>query len=296
MSWLNVSFLSGVHLFGLGGAVAYLWLAGLPGLGVLLMALCWTALTIFSLSGGYHRLFSHRAYEAHPVVRFLFLAFGAAAFQNSALTWAADHRRHHRRVDTDLDPYSVRRGFWWAHIGWVLRRTPPATDLQPVPDLERDPLVRWQHRGYPVIGTAVGFVAPALVGWLAFGDPWGGLVFGGLLRLVFVYHVTFSVNSFAHMVGRQPYSDRDSSRDSALVALLSMGEGYHNFHHTFPADYRNGVRAWHFDPSKWAIRLLALVRLARRLRRTPAEAIARARRLRRPAAAPSLGANREAAF
>jgi stearoyl-CoA desaturase (delta-9 desaturase) len=275
LSWMNISFLAAVHVVAVGGTVLYLATVG-ASLAAAILALVWTALTIFALSAGYHRLFSHRAYQANPVLRAFLLVFAAGAFQNSAITWASDHRRHHQRVDSPLDPYDARRGFWYAHVGWVLRTGPPATDLWPVPDLERDRLVAWQHRRYLAIATGVGFVAPWLVGW-ALGDAWGGLILGGLLRLVVVYHATFSINSVAHMVGAQPYSDRDTSRDSFLTALVSMGEGYHNFHHTFPGDYRNGVRPFQFDPSKWTIRLLAAVGLARNLKRTPHPAIARAR-------------------
>jgi stearoyl-CoA desaturase (delta-9 desaturase) len=275
LAWGNIAFLATVHLGAVAGLAIYLPARGLSA-AALGLGLAWMALTIFSLSAGYHRLVAHRAYEASPVLRFFLLAFGAATFQNSALVWAADHRRHHKRVDTSMDPYDARRGFWYSHIGWVLRHTPLATALQPVPDLERDPLVAWQHRYYPLIGLVTGFALPTALG-AALGDGWGGFVVAGLARLVVVYHITFSINSFAHMFGRQPYSDRNSSRDSFLLALFSMGEGYHNFHHTFPADYRNGVRAHHFDPSKWAIRMFSAIGLARNLRRTPRAVVIRAR-------------------
>jgi stearoyl-CoA desaturase (Delta-9 desaturase) len=154
------------------------------------------------------------------------------------------------------------------------------------------PTLAGQHRLYPLIGIIVGLLAPAAVGH-ALGDGWGGLVLAGLARLVFVYHVTFSINSFAHMLGTQPYSDRSTARDSFIAAMLSMGEGYHNFHHTFPADYRNGVHAHQFDPSKWLIRFFAWCGLARNLKRTSAAIILRARvrmearRLEAQAACPS---------
>jgi stearoyl-CoA desaturase (Delta-9 desaturase) len=275
ISWLNVIFLATVHVLAVGGMVAYLLMHGLTwaaaGIGMV-----WTSLTILSISAGYHRLFSHRTYEAHPVFRFFLLAFGASAFQNTALAWATDHRRHHSQVDTALDPYDATEGFWYSHIGWVLRKTDPSITQPSVRDLEADPLIAWQHKYYAWIGGAAGFVVPLLLGF-AFGDPWGGLVVGGLVRLVFVYQATFAINSVAHIIGTQPYSDRDSSRDSFVTALVSMGEGYHNFHHTFPGDYRNGVRAHHFDPTKWLIRTLAAIGVARNLRRTPAAAVLRAR-------------------
>jgi stearoyl-CoA desaturase (delta-9 desaturase) len=275
LSWMNISFLLTVHLIAGVGSTVYFIKQGM-GLGIGVLTFIWTFLTILGLSAGYHRLFSHRTYEAHPVFRALLLLFGAGAFQNSAITWAADHRRHHKHVDTHDDPYNARRGFWYSHIGWVLRKTEPAWEVHPVPDLERDFLVRWQHKLYPVWGFIVGFMIPTLIGW-ALGDPWGGFLIAGALRLVFVYHVTFSINSVAHIVGSQPYSDRNTSRDSLVTAFLSLGEGYHNFHHTFPVDYRNGVRKRDFDPSKWTIRAASLIGLARNLRRTPNQIVIRAR-------------------
>jgi stearoyl-CoA desaturase (delta-9 desaturase) len=277
ISWGNLGSLAAVHLVGIGGTALYLSLHGLS-MAVLIIALVWTHLTILAISGGYHRLFSHRTYEPHPVLEFLLLCFGAASFQNSAMTWAADHRRHHKFVDTDRDPYNARGGFWHSHIGWVLRKTKPATELYPVPDLARRPLVRWQHKYHVLIGVITGGLVPMLLGW-AFGDPWGGLVVGGVGRLVLTYHATFAINSFAHLLGSQPYSDSNSARDSTVTALISMGEGYHNFHHTFPTDYRNGILPYQFDPTKWTLSVLSAVGLARKLRRTPLPLIERARLL-----------------
>ena len=275
LDWGNISLLAFVHTVAIGGTAIYVPLHGLQ-LSTLVIAAVLTVLTIFSISAGYHRLFSHRAYEGHPVLRGLLLAFGAGAFQNSALTWAQDHRRHHARVDSDVDPYDVRRGFWYAHIGWVLRKPDPSIKPMPVRDLDRDPLVAAQHRYYVPIGIAMGIGLPVLLG-LAFGDPWGGFIIAGAVRLLLVYHATFAINSFAHFFGAQPFSDQDSSRDSLLTALVSMGEGYHNYHHTFPADYRNGPYPHQFDPTKWTLWTLARLGLAGKLRRTPQSAIVRAR-------------------
>jgi stearoyl-CoA desaturase (delta-9 desaturase) len=275
LDWRNIALLTLVHVVALGGLAIYLPVHGLS-LAAAVIGGVLAVLTIFSISAGYHRLFSHRSYEAHPVLRFVLLALGAGAFQNTALAWAADHRRHHGGTDNELDPYDARRGFWYAHIGWVLRKADPTIKPAPVRDLERDPLVVWQSRHYALIGTAVGVVLPVLLG-LTFGDPWGGFIVGGAVRLLLCYHATFSINSFAHLFGSQPYSAKDSSRDNFLTALISMGEGYHNFHHTFPADYRNGVRAHQFDPTKWLLNALTAVGLARNLKRTPPPAIVRAR-------------------
>lgn len=274
IDWSNLIFLLAVHVLAVGGFAAYLWWHGIT-LAAAVIGIVWTVVTIFSISAGYHRLFSHRTYEAHPLFRLFLLAFGAGSFQNSVLLWAAQHRRHHARTDTDLDPYNARRGFWYSHVGWVVEITDPAITETQVPDLEADPLIRWQHKHYVGIGIAMGLVAPMLLGW-AFGDIWGGLVVGGLVRLVVVYQATFAVNSLSHTFGVQPYSDRNTSRDSLLGALVTMGEGYHNFHHTFPADYRNGVRMHHFDPTKWVVYMLSLVGVTRKLRRTPPAAVIRA--------------------
>jgi stearoyl-CoA desaturase (delta-9 desaturase) len=275
LDWRNICLLTFVHVVALGGLAVYIPARGLPR-PVMIAALVLTVSTIFAVSAGYHRLFSHRAYEAHRALRFLLLALGAGAFQNSALVWAANHRRHHSRTDSDIDPYNAGRGFWYSHIGWIVRKPDPRIQPVPVPDLERDPLVAWQHRHYALISVAVGVGLPVLLG-LAVGDLWGGFIVGGAARLVLVYHATFSINSFAHRFGSQPYSDNNSSRDNVLTALFSMGEGYHNFHHTFPADYRNGVEPHQFDPTKWVLWTLAWLGVVRSLRRTPPPAIVRAR-------------------
>lgn len=275
LCWRNILVLAGIHAAAFAGVPLYAAVHGVTwgavAVGILLLAACG-----LSVTAGYHRLFAHGTYRAHPVVRAIFLFFGAGAVQNSALKWAADHRRHHAFTDRDEDPYSIAKGFWWAHMGWIFFRDPENPRGGNVRDLESDPLVRLQHRFYVTVATLAGAGVPLALGFLL-GDPWGGLILGCFARLVFQIHATSCVNSVAHTIGRQPYSDRDSSRDSFVTALVSMGEGYHNFHHAFPYDYRNGVRAWHFDPSKWLIRALSLVRLARDLVRTPQETILKSR-------------------
>jgi len=223
-----------------------------------------------SITCGYHRLFAHATYEAHPVLKVLYLLFGAMALQNSALVWAATHRVHHREIDdTQLDPYSARRGFWFSHIGWMLKNYPSGEpDFSVVRDLERDPLVSFQHRYYVPLALAMNFGLPLLVGW-ATGDVLGTFLLAGVLRLVVSHHFTFFINSLAHMWGVQPYTDDNTARDNGVVALLTYGEGYHNFHHMFAHDYRNGVRWWQWDPSKWFINGMRWLGLARNLKTVP---------------------------
>lgn len=273
--WVNTGFILGTHIITAVGVPLYLIYHGLTWSALLIMVAL-VACCGVGITGGYHRLFSHKAYSAAWPVRLFYLLFGAGAVQNSAKVWCSDHRLHHRHIDGDLDPYNIKKGFWWAHMGWVLRETPEDRVPANIQDLESDPLVEWQHRNYVAIALGVGLVLPVALGF-AFGDPWGGLLIGAMLRVVLVHHSTFLINSLAHTWGSQPYSDKDTSRDNFVCALLTMGEGYHNFHHTYGADYRNGVRAWHYDPTKWLVWTLSKVGLTKNLVRTPEHVILKAR-------------------
>ncbi len=275
VAWVNLFVLVGVHLLA-AGAVLYLVAVRCEPLTLALGAL-WLLLCSLAISGGYHRLFAHRAYRARRGIEVLYLLFGAASVQNSALVWAGDHRRHHARTDTDEDPYNARRGFWWSHLGWVLFHDPLSPSASRARDLSSRTLVRLQHRFYVPLAVLMVVGVPAALG-LGWGDPLGAVLVAGFLRLAVQWHMTFSINSLAHRVGRQPYCRRTTARDSWATALFSMGEGYHNFHHRFPSDYRNGHRWYHFDASKWWLWMLARVRLVTDLRRTPPEKISAARR------------------
>ena len=239
-------------------------------------AAAWICFTLFlgangmAITCGYHRLFAHCTYEAHPILKLAYLFFGAMALQNSALNWAAAHRVHHRYIDDpERDPYCARRGFWFSHIGWMLRSYPSGEpDFSTVRDLQRDRLVMWQHNHYLLLALSTNFGLPLLVGFLT-GDVWGVFLLAGILRLVASHHFTFFINSLAHMWGSQPYTDENTARDNPVVALLTYGEGYHNFHHMFAHDYRNGLRWWQWDPSKWFISSMSVVGLASNLKRVP---------------------------
>lgn len=258
-----------VPLYGyLYGYEASLWLG-------FVIFLAWNGL---SITAGYHRLWAHKSYEAHWLVRVIYALGGALSIQNSIRVWASNHRMHHRYTDdVDQDPYSAKRGLWFSHMGWMLRDYPASqTDFANVKDLERDPIVVWQHRYYWPLVILMNIVLPMSIGAML-GDMWGGLLLIGFLRLVICHHTTFFINSLAHFWGNQPYSDRHSARDNGILALLTYGEGYHNYHHTFQWDYRNGVRWYHFDPSKWLIATLAKARLASNLKVAAPELIEKSR-------------------
>jgi len=228
-----------------------------------------------SITAGYHRLWSHRAYEAHWLVRLFFAIGGTYAVQNTILHWSSDHRIHHNHVDNnDRDPYSAGRGFWYSHMGWMIREynLNPYKNYENCKDLKKDPIVMFQHKHYLSLVLGLNFGAPILLG-LWHGDLIGMMLLAGVARLFISHHLTFFINSLAHIWGSQPYSDKNSSRDNPVIALLTFGEGYHNYHHSFQRDYRNAIRWWQYDPTKWLIRSLSLFGLAKNLYRTPLEYI-----------------------
>ena len=232
--------------------------------------------TGLSITVGYHRLFSHRSHKAKwPLVLF-YAIFGAGSFQNSILEWSSDHRRHHRMTDKEDDPYSATRGFWYSHIGWILVEDENFTnDFSNVKDLQQSKIIMWQHRNVFLIGALSGLILPAIIGFAVGGltGAVGCFVWAGLARVVFVHHGTFLINSAAHIWGTQPYSEENSSRDSFWLAFLTFGEGYHNFHHTFQADYRNGHKWYHVDPSKWWIQSFKYLGLNSELKSTAKHSI-----------------------
>jgi stearoyl-CoA desaturase (delta-9 desaturase) len=225
--------------------------------------------TGLGITVGYHRLIAHRSFACPDWVKAAFLIAGGWALENSALKWAADHRRHHALCDRDEDPYNARRGFWWSHCGWIFFTDPHADDKYAA-SLRQDPLVMWQYRYYVPIVLS-GLALPLAVGFLANGGMGAVSCFllAGVGRTFLVLNSTFCINSICHLWGRQPHGESDSSRDSWWVSVLTFGEGYHNYHHTYQSDYRNGARWYNIDPSKWLIFGLSLLGLATSLRRSP---------------------------
>jgi len=202
---------------------------------------------------GYHRMISHRSFRCPDWVKVVLLVAGGLALENSALKWGANHARHHARVDQKEDPYNATRGFWYSHCGWFLTKSPYRTERYAL-WLREDCVVMWQHRWYVSLVLS-GLALPFLVGYAY--DGWingvGCFLLAGVGRVFLVLNSTFCINSICHLWGSQPYSHSTSSRDSWWVSLITLGEGYHNYHHAFPRDYRNGPLWYNVDPSKWLI-------------------------------------------
>lgn len=231
--------------------------------------------TSFSITVGYHRLFSHGAFKANRLVQFLVLFFGAAAFEQSALKWSSLHRRHHQFVDTDQDPYNIKRGFFYAHVGWILFWK-QSVDYDNVKDLQKNALVMHQHEHYRLWSLTAGLGVPLLAGILT-GHLLGAILLSIGVRLFIVLNSAFFINSYAHTFGSRGFDPYSSARDHWLGAVLTNGEGYHNYHHRFPMDYRNGVYWYHWDPSKWVIWILVHLGLAWDPKSIPDAQIAEAR-------------------
>ena len=261
------------HLVGAAGLAA--WYLGEMTVTwpTLVLALAVFVLSTTSIGAGYHRFFSHQTYEAAWPLKLFYLLAGGAAVQGSAMQWAAQHRDHHTFTDGEKDPYNIKLGFWYAHMGWVVRRTFP--DYTRVVDLERDFLIRWQHKLYGVVSVLTGFVFPAAIGAF-WGEPFAAFMVAGVIRLVVQWHMTFCVNSVAHKYGHQKYSKRHSARGSWWFSFLVWGEMDHNFHHSFPNDFRTGTNWYDFDPSKWFIFVCSKLGLASSLRKADPERVERA--------------------
>ncbi|KAI1961447.1 stearoyl-CoA 9-desaturase [Ophidiomyces ophidiicola] len=273
VNWLNVVLILAVPLYGCYQAF-YTPLQ--------LKTAIWTTMyyymTGIGITAGYHRLWAHCSYSATLPLRIYLAAVGGGAVEGSIRWWARDHRAHHRYTDTDKDPYSVRKGLIYSHIGWMLmKQNPKRIGRTDITDLNEDPVVVWQHKNYIKVVIFMGIIFPTLVSGFGWGDWWGGFIYAGILRVFFVQQATFCVNSLAHWIGEQPFDDRNSPRDHVLTALITMGEGYHNFHHEFPSDYRNAIE-WHqYDPTKWIIWVWKQCRLAYDLKQFRANEIEKGR-------------------
>ncbi|EMD32546.1 hypothetical protein CERSUDRAFT_87875 [Gelatoporia subvermispora B] len=264
--WSNASFFVGVHIAAAIGIYYYPWYS-VPRATLWLTLFFWQASSI-GVTVGYHRLYSHRAFRARLGVRILVACLGSSALQGSIKWWCLRHRLHHRFTDDPVhDPYAATRGLLWSHMGWIFFKPRyERMNLIDADDLDNDPVVRFQHKYYIPIASFFGLALPPMIG-AAWSDPVGAYIWAGLLARILAWHCTFFVNSLAHWDGLQPYSDENTSKSNLLLALLTCGEGNHNFHHAFPHDFRSGPSLFDWDPSKWLILLLHELGLASGLRR-----------------------------
>jgi len=246
------------------------WLVSLPFyavhvaavVGVALVGFSWKGVALalalyyvrmFGVTGGYHRYFSHRTYRTSRAFQLVLAVLAQSSVQKGALWWAAHHRDHHKYSDTPKDPHSYRDyGFWYSHVGWILSRDTEETDYARISDLARYPELRWLNNWHVVPGIvlAVGL-------WLV--GSWPALVWGFFVSTTLLWHGTFTINSLSHIWGRRRYVTTDDSKNNPVLAIITMGEGWHNNHHYYPRSVRQGFRWWQIDMTYYVLRALALV-------------------------------------
>jgi stearoyl-CoA desaturase (delta-9 desaturase) len=246
------------------------WLVSLPFyavhvaavVGVALVGFSWKGVALavalyyvrmFGVTGGYHRYFSHRTYRTSRAFQLVLAVLAQSSIQKGALWWAAHHRDHHKYSDTPKDPHSYRDyGFWYSHVGWILSSETEETDYSRVSDLARYPELRWLNNWHvvPALALAVGL-------WLV--GSWPALVWGFFVSTTLLWHGTFTINSLSHMWGKRRYTTTDDSRNNPVLAIVTMGEGWHNNHHYYPRSVRQGFHWWQIDMTYYVLRALALV-------------------------------------
>ena len=233
---------------------------------------------MFAITAGYHRYFSHRSFRTSRLFQFALAWLGSSSAQKGPLWWAAHHRHHHRYSDQEEDLHSpIMKGVWWAHAGWILCRKYLRTRLEAVPDWVKFPELRWLEKWHlvPAVLTAVGlFVSGVLFRKYApflHTNGWQMLGWGFFVSTVALYHGTFCINSLAHLIGKRRFKTKDTSRNSFLLAMITLGEGWHNNHHRFPSSERQGYYWWEIDFTHYALTVLSWFGLVWDLRRPPAE-------------------------
>lgn len=262
LDWGSVLFMSIYHGL-LVVLTPFYFLSGSFDWRALVIGICLYILAGLGITAGYHRFFAHKTYQAHPVVEIFYLLLGCLWFAGSAATWSYDHRIHHAKTDTDEDPYSIKKWFFYAHMGWFLLQR-PAMDPTKIPDLWASKWVRFQHDHYRFIALNLNLI---IVFSVAIMTGWFSSFYFCFLAWMFVFHHSmFFINSLAHTWGSKTYAKELTAVDNFILAFLTFWEGYHNYHHAFPNDYRNGISWYHFDPTKWLIWTLEKLHLAKNLR------------------------------
>ncbi|MCY4214060.1 MAG: acyl-CoA desaturase [Gammaproteobacteria bacterium] len=270
VAWLRITPFIGLHL----ACLAAIWVGISPTAAA--VAVLSYLVRLFAITAFYHRCFAHRAFRANRAVQFVFAALGASATQRGPLWWAAQHRAHHAHTDTPDDPHSAQRGFWWSHMGWFLCDANYQTPMHRVRDLARFPELRWLNRfdlALPIAYAAAMFaLGEALHPLVPDTDGWQMLVWGYVISTVALMHTTFTINSLAHRFGKRRFATADLSRNNGWLALLTMGEGWHNNHHRQPTSARLGFYWWQLDLGWLGLRLLAALGLVRDMK-TPSKQV-----------------------
>jgi stearoyl-CoA desaturase (Delta-9 desaturase) len=257
-------------------AIWQLWERYVTWLDIALLVGLYVPISL-GVTAGFHRMLTHRSFKAHPIVRFVILVFGSMAIEGQAITWASDHLKHHALSDKPGDPHSPVEGLLHAHLGWLFGSDHADRETYGRA-LSKDPIVVFVDRTF-LLWVVLSLVIPFAIG------GWTGLLWGGLVRVFLVHHVTWSVNSVCHTFGKRPYQTGDRSRNQWLVGLLAMGEGWHNNHHAFPRSAIHGLGRWQFDGAAWLIVGLERLRLAREVQRIAPDIV-----LRKRVALPSISA------
>jgi len=244
-----------------GGAIAALFMPFRKRDVIIAIALYW--IRMFVITAGYHRYFSHKSYKTSRVFQFLLAVVGTTCTQKGPLWWAATHRRHHRESDTPRDVHSpVQRGFWYSHIGWIFSPEHESYDPADVKDLYKYPELRWLDRWHVV--PVLGLIAIAAI----FGG-WTGVAWWYAMSTMFLFHCTFTINSLAHVWGKRRFATTDDSRNNAVLAIITMGEGWHNNHHRYMQTANQGFYWWQIDASYYVLRTLAFFGLVWELKKPP---------------------------
>lgn len=264
IEWKILAFMVTYHILLFMALPLYLFFT-LPSLPLMVITLILYSLTCLSITAGYHRFYAHKAYSLNKIVEVILLFFATLSMEGSALKWAYQHRLHHRFVDKEKDPYNISKGFFYAHMLWMFKKQ-PEVDQKVVADLVKNKLVMFQHRYYGLLAFSTNLLAFLCIG-LLLNDYWGAFIFSWWGRVFLLHHTTWLINSAAHYWGEKTYSREFSAVDNFFLSLLVFGEGYHNYHHVFASDYRNGVRWYHYDPTKWLVWLLSKVGLASNLKK-----------------------------
>src|SRR5215471_16327318 len=243
-------------------ALGLLWKRAIHWSDLALLATMYT-LVALGVTVGFHRMLTHRSFQPHPVVKLVLLILGSMSFEGPALAWAATHIKHHAQADREGDPHSPIDGFFHAHIGWFFGNI-GADPYTYCPHLFKDPIVVFVSRTV-WIWSLLSLIIPFILG------GWSGLLWGGLVRMFLSNHTAWSVNSICHTFGKREFATNDQSRNQWAVALLGLGEGWHNNHHAFPRSAFHGLHWWQFDLSGYVIWTLERVGLVRDVYRvTPA--------------------------